>query len=369
MSKKWKRAAACLLVLCLMAPVALAVHGHADQPAATTPPTSSWAQDEVQKADELGLIPGAIQGLETYRAPITRAQFCEMVVNFVARQQGSDLAPFKKLLTRYTVEYDDQGMVKAPFSDTAAEGVETMAYYLGIVNGKGDGKFDPDGLLTRQEAATILLRAYAAYAGGYEALPSDVAETSYPDQAAIGDWAKDGVALMAQWKVMNGMDDGTFAPQANYTVEQCVLTLLRLWENAPTSQAKANVAPLFTYEQARAGLVKDGYDKVALDVKGTIADFLRVDVDLAVTLRPSSLYFVYQSGSVREVDLGVCNGPADTAPMVTTSLPIEDAAFSADGKTFTCTVPVSEGLAPAHAAGTYHVTVDVETLAYEAKLG
>ena len=93
MSKKWKRAAACLLALCLMAPVALAVHGHAGQPAATTPPTSSWAQDEVQKADALGLIPGAIQGLETYRAPITRAQFCEMVVNFVARQQGSDLAP------------------------------------------------------------------------------------------------------------------------------------------------------------------------------------------------------------------------------------------------------------------------------------
>lgn len=26
-------------------------------------------------------------------------------------------------------------------------------------------------------------------------------------------------------------------------------------------------------------------------------------------------------------------------------------------------------MAPAHAAGTYHVTVDVETLAYEAKLG
>ena len=366
MSKKWKRAAACLLALCLMAPVALAVHGHADQSAATTPPTSSWAQDEVQKADALGLIPGAIQGLETYRAPITRAQFCEMVVNFVARQQGSDLAPFEKLLTRYKVEYDDQGVVKAPFSDTAAEGVETMAYYLGIVNGKGDGKFDPDGLLTRQEAATMLARTYEACMGIYKAVPVLEGAPSYPDQAAISDWAKDAVTLMALWKVMNGMDDGTFAPQANYTVEQCILTLLRLWENAPTDP---NAAPLFTYEQARAGLVKDGYDKVALDVKGTIADFLRVDVDLAVTLRPSHLYFVYHNGSVREVDLGVCNGPADTAPMVTTSLPIENAAFSADGKTFTCTVPVREGLTPAHAAGTYHVTVDVETLAYEAKLG
>lgn len=364
MSKKWKRAAACLLALCLMAPVALAVHGHAGQPAATTPPTSSWAQDEVQKADALGLIPGAIQGLETYRAPITRAQFCEMVVNFVARQQGSDLAPFEKLLTRYTVEYDDQGMVKAPFSDTAAEGVETMAYYLGIVNGKGDGKFDPDGLLTRQEAATMLARTYEACMGIYKAVPVLEGAPSYPDQAAISDWAKDAVTLMALWKVMNGMDDGTFAPQANYTVEQCILTLLRLWENAPIDP---NAAPLFTYEQALAMITEQNSQVVALRVEGKIADFIRMD--FSGVMRPtSSFYFVYQSGSVREVDLGLCD-TKDAGGLITTALPVQDAAFSEDGKTFTCTVPVSEGLAPAHAAGTYHVTVDVETLAYEAKLG
>lgn len=364
MSKKWKRAAACLLALCLMAPVALAVHGHADQPAATTPPTSSWAQDEVQKADALGLIPGAIQGLETYRAPITRAQFCEMVVNFVARQQGSDLAPFEKLLTRYKVEYDDQGMVKAPFSDTAAEGVETMAYYLGIVNGKGDGKFDPDGLLTRQEAATMLARTYEACMGIYKAVPVLEGAPSYPDQAAISDWAKDAVTLMALWKVMNGMDDGTFAPQANYTVEQCILTLLRLWENAPIDP---NAAPLFTYEQALAMITEQNSQVVALRVEGKIADFIRMD--FSGVMRPtSSFYFVYQSGSVREVDLGLCD-TKDAGGLITTALPVQDAAFSEDGKTFTCTVPVSEGLAPAHAAGTYHVTVDVETLAYEAKLG
>lgn len=364
MSKKWKRAAACLLALCLMAPVALAVHGHAGQPAATTPPTSSWAQDEVQKADALGLIPGAIQGLETYRAPITRAQFCEMVVNFVARQQGSDLAPFEKLLTRYTVEYDDQGMVKAPFSDTAAEGIETMAYYLGIVNGKGDGKFDPDGLLTRQEAATMLARTYEACMGIYKAVPVLEGAPSYPDQAAISDWAKDAVTLMALWKVMNGMDDGTFAPQANYTVEQCILTLLRLWENAPIDP---NAAPLFTYEQALAMITEQNSQVVALRVEGKIADFIRMD--FSGVMRPtSSFYFVYQSGSVREVDLGLCD-TKDAGGLITTALPVQDAAFSEDGKTFTCTVPVSEGLAPAHAAGTYHVTVDVETLAYEAKLG
>ena len=364
MSKKWKRAAACLLALCLMAPVALAVHGHADQPAATTPPTSSWAQDEVQKADALGLIPGAIQGLETYRAPITRAQFCEMVVNFVARQQGSDLASFEKLLTRYKVEYDDQGMVKAPFSDTAAEGVETMAYYLGIVNGKGDGKFDPDGLLTRQEAATMLARTYEACMGIYKAVPVLEGAPSYPDQAAISDWAKDAVTLMALWKVMNGMDDGTFAPQANYTVEQCILTLLRLWENAPIDP---NAAPLFTYEQALAMITEQNSQVVALRVEGKIADFIRMD--FSGVMRPtSSFYFVYQSGSVREVDLGLCD-TKDAGGLITTALPVQDAAFSEDGKTFTCTVPVSEGLAPAHAAGTYHVTVDVETLAYEAKLG
>ena len=255
-------------------------------------------------------------------------------------------------------------MVKAPFSDTAAEGVETMAYYLGIVNGKGDGKFDPDGLLTRQEAATMLARTYEACMGIYKAVPVLEGAPSYPDQAAISDWAKDAVTLMALWKVMNGMDDGTFAPQANYTVEQCILTLLRLWENAPIDP---NAAPLFTYEQALAMITEQNSQVVALRVEGKIADFIRMD--FSGVMRPtSSFYFVYQSGSVREVDLGLCD-TKDAGGLITTALPVQDTAFSEDGKTFTCTVPVSEGLAPAHAAGTYHVTVDVETLAYEAKLG
>ena len=169
---------------------------------------------------------------------------------------------------------------------------------------------------------------------------------------------------MALWKVMNGMDDGTFAPQANYTVEQCILTLLRLWENAPIDP---NAAPLFTYEQALAMITEQNSQVVALRVEGKIADFIRMD--FSGVMRPtSSFYFVYQSGSVREVDLGLCD-TKDAGGLITTALPVQDTAFSEDGKTFTCTVPVSEGLAPAHAAGTYHVTVDVETLAYEAKLG
>ncbi|MBE7025567.1 MAG: S-layer homology domain-containing protein, partial [Ruminococcaceae bacterium] len=50
----------------------------------------------------------------------------------------------------------------ASFADTQGEPCETAAnvlYALGIVEGKAEGAYQPNGFLTRAEMATILLRA------------------------------------------------------------------------------------------------------------------------------------------------------------------------------------------------------------------
>lgn len=53
------------------------------------------------------------------------------------------------------------------FSDvTANKGFITMAYDMGIVGGIGNGKFDPSGTASREQAAVILVRVYdRLYAG------------------------------------------------------------------------------------------------------------------------------------------------------------------------------------------------------------
>ena len=363
MNKHVKRLIAGLLVTSLMIPAAFA-HTHPGE-TTTAPTVSSWAQAEVQKAEALGLtdLAGTTLGKD-YRKPITREQFCVLVLNFAARQEGSDLTSFRQLIEKYKASYDAQGDIQRPFNDVLSGTDDvSLSYYIGLVEGKGNGVFDPKGLLTRQEAAVMLMRAYQAYAG--TAKP-DASAPTFSDNSKIGTWAKDAVALMAQWKVMNGMEDGSFAPSSSYTIEQCLLTLLRLWENAPVSRAQANVTPMFTYDQALEA-AKHPYRNdsltVAAQIEGPAATFLRMD--LGGVMQPMSyLYFVYPDGGLRRVDLGVCTTGYGLLPP---SVALQDAAFSADGKTFTCTVTLPEGTT-GHKAGTYHITVDVETLAYTARL-
>lgn len=364
MKLTWKKRAGslalCLVLLCTVLVPTASAHGHPGD-ATTALTVSSWAKAEVQKAEALGLTEVAYETLgDDYRQPITRAQFCALVLNFVARQEGSDMTSFRQIIEKYKAAYDDTGIV-LPFTDVPAENDNaTLAYYIGLVEGKGNGIFDPQGLLTRQEAAVMLMRAYQAYAGAAQTATDAL---SFPDADKIADWSKDAVALMAQWKVMNGMEDGSFAPTGSYTIEQCILTLLRLWENAPVSRAQGNVTPMFTYDQAMES-AKHPYRNdsltLAAQIEGPVATFLRMD--LGGVMHPMSyLYFVYPDGGLRGVDLGVCTTGYGLLPP---SVALQDAAFSADGKTFTCTVTLPEGT-KGHEAGTYHITVDVETLAYQ----
>lgn len=63
-----------------------------------------------------------------------------------------------RLLKKYNINVEDKG---ASFTDISTQSAEAKAAitklaYLEIINGKGEGKFDPKGTLTREEMAKIL---------------------------------------------------------------------------------------------------------------------------------------------------------------------------------------------------------------------
>jgi len=88
-----------------------------------------------------------------------------------------------------------------------------------------DGTFDTTSHVTREMAATVLLRMLRAYGG---VIAGDVSVLSrYPDGASVADWAKDAVAVMTQYELMNGTAKG-FEPQSEMTLEQCVTLLVRI---------------------------------------------------------------------------------------------------------------------------------------------
>ena len=123
-----------------------------------------------------GIINGMTKTTYAPDAGLTRAQFAKIVVGSLG------------LTPEYRGTFKDvaESAWYAPYVDTAA------AY--GIVNGVGSGKFNPDGSITVQEAATMTARA-AALCGIDTALDHpDTALSAYRDASRVSSWAKVSVA-------------------------------------------------------------------------------------------------------------------------------------------------------------------------------
>ena len=211
-----KRALAFFLVLLLMVPTALAAEE------AFPYHTSDWAREEVSRAAALGLIYDPYGHFSDLRSSITRGDFASNAAALVAKGFGKDLEGYV-LIMRYRGQVEDPAFTYSAI-DTAAD--------LGILQGRGDGTqgYDRDARITRQEAAAMLARTYRACQSAEPDAPEPV---SFTDREDIADWALEDVALMSRLGIMKGVGDGRFDPLGEYTQEQCILSLLRLYEMVP----------------------------------------------------------------------------------------------------------------------------------------
>lgn len=166
---------------------------------------SPWAAEQVTEAVQLGLVSW---GLRDYDQPTTREDFCQLAAELYEEATGKRLT----------------GWNDRQFTDTANTSVQAMAA-LGVVNGVGGGKFNPTGTLTREQAATILVRL--ADAMGYP-LPEGTA--NFADNASISSWARDAVGRVQAGGIMDGVGGNAFNPKAVYSREQSILTILRLYQ-------------------------------------------------------------------------------------------------------------------------------------------
>ena len=192
---------------------------------------SSWAQTELEKAEEYGLIPDVLQGVD-YSKPITRLEFAAVAVKTYENMAGTKALP----------------AVVNPFTDCSDTEV-LKAYNLGVVNGMSATTFAPDTLLSREQAAAMLTRVFKRATIPGWTLDNDAAfplEFTYPaafaDDAHISAYAKESVYFMAANSIINGMEDNKFAPKnttsaeeaqhyANATREQALAIAVRMVDN------------------------------------------------------------------------------------------------------------------------------------------
>ena len=165
---------------------------------------SSWARNGINEAFALGLIPEGLQS--NYRQATTRAEFAALAVALYETVTGQEI----------------EG--RTEFNDTTDVNVQKMGY-LGVVSGVGSGNFAPNTIITREQAAVLLARL--ADAIGQPLAPS---ASTFADNNSLSSWAVDGVGQMQASGVMGGVGNNRFNPRGEYTREQSIITMLRLFE-------------------------------------------------------------------------------------------------------------------------------------------
>ena len=168
-----------------------------------------WFYDAVNYATSHKLMNGVSDGLFAPNEPMTRA----MLVTVLWRYEGSP----EEGKNVFTDVPDGQWYAKAV----------AWAAENGIVGGVGDGKFDPNGNITREQMAAILFR-YANKKGFDVTARGDLSK--FPDAGKVSDWAKDPIAWAVAGGIIGG-SDGKLLPQGSATRAQVATILMRFIEN------------------------------------------------------------------------------------------------------------------------------------------
>ena len=106
----------------------------------------------------------------------------------------------------------------------------------GIIMGVGEGKFEPERIVTRAEFAAMVTRAMGYDKSRWENKFSDVT----PDEWYYGD-----VLAASGAGVIDGFPDGTFKPDGIITHEQAVKILVSIYENEYAVNPSGDMATMF----------------------------------------------------------------------------------------------------------------------------
>jgi hypothetical protein len=172
---------------------------------------NSWCYAEVTFIADREIMNGTGEGVFSPNGQMTRAMF----VTVLGRLAGID-----------TAEYEGR---ESGFTDVKA-GKWYTAYVIwaaeqGIVNGTGNGKFSPNGTLTREQLCTMLVR-YLKSQGMHLAATEKVKK--FTDEDKISKWALESVNALRAAGIPVGYPDGSFKPKNVCTRAQAAAFLSRV---------------------------------------------------------------------------------------------------------------------------------------------
>ncbi|EGG36787.1 S-layer homology domain-containing protein [Paenibacillus sp. HGF5] len=98
------------------------------------------------------------------------------------------------------------------------------AVKAGLIKGQGNGEFGLGENLSRQDMAVLFIRALGVDAIGKAA---ELGNLNFSDAASISNYAKDAVAAAVELKLLNGLTDGSFNPAGSADRQSVALVASR----------------------------------------------------------------------------------------------------------------------------------------------
>ncbi|MCW3792000.1 S-layer homology domain-containing protein [Paenibacillus sp. LS1] len=164
---------------------------------------TSYAKDAITHLVDKGIAAGTSETTFEPKKAVTRAEFATFAVRLLG------LKPVKNNIN----PYQDISMNAWYYGNVAA------MTNLFILEGKGQGTFQPDASITREEAAALLVRMLKQ-----QPVETSLLSSTYFDADDISDWARPYVQTVYQLGLMKG-SGGVFRPHDQVTREEAAVML------------------------------------------------------------------------------------------------------------------------------------------------
>ncbi|MBY7125079.1 S-layer homology domain-containing protein [Bacillus sp. 16GRE42] len=156
-------------------------------------PQGHWSFNAITDLSNKNIIAGYENGIFVFGDNITRGQVARMIYAYLKPADGPN--------------------IKNPFTDVKGHMFEKEILYLtkvGIMSGYGDGKFGPNNILTREQLAAVLTKAFNLKA---------TATTTFKD-VEKNYWATNAISALQENKIASGTGNNMFEPKKVVTREQ-----------------------------------------------------------------------------------------------------------------------------------------------------
>lgn len=220
------------------------------------------------------MIPTPVYAENGSSIEITTKWYSEIVSDMLAKGVISDTAGLEEPLTRgnmadiliATGKFSDNSYAVNPFSDLSTRGKEyynimrlyNSHVFVGSVDQNGNLVAQANGLLTREQAAAFIVRAF-----NLEGTTENLI-CKFKDKQDISEYALENILICEKLNLISGYEDGTFKPQNNISKIEFLTILNKLFEYGLDSNVNMQNLETTFYDKYKSSAVVLNAD---LDIK------------------------------------------------------------------------------------------------------